>query len=287
MLTVGSLFAGVGGFDLGLEWASMKILWRVEKEDFCLKVLERHWPRSKRYSDIKEVNTNELETVDLICGGFPCQPFSIAGKQRGKEDDRYLWPEMLRIIAGLKPRWVIGENVANFQRMGLDDAISDLESIGYTTWPVIIPACALGAWHRRDRVFIIAHSNRDRCDSGGDYKRKRPIQSHEEWNSEKGHQEWNRGEYDSRKICKDVSNPDSFGKSQQEGCQQDQRRWISNCGQESISGWEYWAAEPGVGRVANGIPDRMDRIRAIGNAVVPQIVEVIGRYIIEIERGLD
>lgn len=157
-MRVGSLFAGIGGFDLGLERAGMEVVWQVEIDPFCNKVLAKHWPDVKRYRDVKEVGKHNLEPVDLICGGFPCQPFSVAGKRKGKEDGRALWPEMFRIISECRPRWVIGENVAGFINMGLDESISDLEGIGYEVQTFVIPACAVNAPHRRDRVWIIAHS---------------------------------------------------------------------------------------------------------------------------------
>jgi len=156
VVKVGSLFSGIGGFDLGLERSGMEITWQVEIDPFCNKVLAKHWPNVKRYGDIK--NVTNLEPVDLICGGFPCQPYSCAGKRKGKDDDRALWPEMLRVVSEVKPRWIIGENVAGFIDMGLDDCISDLENQGYEVQAFIIPACAVNAPHRRDRVWICAHS---------------------------------------------------------------------------------------------------------------------------------
>jgi DNA-cytosine methyltransferase len=164
-----SLFAGIGGFDLGLERAGMKCVGQVENNKFCLKILEKHWQKVKRIKEIKNVNGNEFGTVDLICGGFPCQPFSVTGKQEGKTDDRYLWPEMFRVIKAVKPTWVVGENVFGIIGLALDDVLSDLEGEGYEVKTFIIPACAVGAWHRRDRVWIIAYSTdngRNRYDQG-------------------------------------------------------------------------------------------------------------------------
>ena len=158
MLTVGSLFSGIGGFDLGFERAGFKVKWQVEKDEWCKKILTKHWPNIPKFGDVKEVGAHNLGAVDVICGGFPCQPFSTAGKRKGKEDDRYLWPEMLRIISELQPCWVVGENVAGLVSMGLDDCLSDLENQGYETQAFIIPACAVNAPHRRDRVWIVAHS---------------------------------------------------------------------------------------------------------------------------------
>ena len=167
-MTFGSLFAGIGGFDLGLERAGMECKWQVEIDPFCLKVLEKHWPGVKRYGNVKTVGKHNLEPVDLICGGFPCQPFSVAGKRGGREDNRYLWPEMLRVISEVRPTWVIGENVAGIVNMALDQVCSDLEGEGYEVQPFIIPACAVNAPHRRDRVWIVAHAqvNGDRRNTG-------------------------------------------------------------------------------------------------------------------------
>lgn len=163
-MTFGSLFAGIGGFDLGLERAGMECKWQVEIDDFCNRVLEKHWPRVKRYRDVREVGAHNLEPVDLICGGFPCQPFSVAGKQRGKEDDRHLWPEMFRIVSELRPTWVVGENVPGLVRLGLDEVLSDLEGIGYSTQTFDIPACAVDAPHVRHRIWIVAFAGRERLE---------------------------------------------------------------------------------------------------------------------------
>ena len=179
------LFSGIGGFALAARWAGIETVQFVELDPFCQKVLQKNFPGIPIHDDIKtftytkaiqndkrrcgsvEVASRNGESGDtsigpcnqpfLLTGGFPCQPFSCAGKRRGKEDDRYLWPEMLRVISEAKPTWVIGENVAGFINMGLDDCIPDLEREGYEVQPIVIPACAVQAPHRRDRVWIIAH----------------------------------------------------------------------------------------------------------------------------------
>jgi len=165
-LTVGDLFSGVGGFSLGLERAGFTIEWQSEIEPYCCDILKKHWPNVPNLGDIYKIK--DPPPVDLICGGFPCQPFSVAGKRKGKADDRYVWPEMLRVIAEVKPRWVFAENVPGIIHMELDQVLSDLEGQGYYNheWPdgrkeiipLIIPACALNAPHRRSRVWIPAYN---------------------------------------------------------------------------------------------------------------------------------
>lgn len=187
-LTHVDLFSGIGGFALAARWTGLETVVFCEMDKFCQKVLNKHWPEVPIIEDIKTFNGSRFSNVFLLTGGFPCQPFSCAGKRRGKEDDRYLWPEMLRVISEVKPRWVIGENVAGFINMGLDDCISDLEGEGYEVQAFIIPACAVNAPHRRDRVWIVAnrlsrptkirHSGTVECENGkeGD-GRKTKIQN--------------------------------------------------------------------------------------------------------------
>lgn len=165
-LTHLSLFSGIGGLDLAAEWAGFETIGQCEWADYPTKVLEKHWPDVPRWRDIRTLtkeNFHErtgLRTVDIVSGGFPCQPFSVAGKRRGKEDDRYLWPEMLRVIEELQPCWVIGENVVGIVNMALDQVLSDLESIGYATQAFVIPACAVDSPHRRGRCAIVGNKDR-------------------------------------------------------------------------------------------------------------------------------
>ena len=163
-LTHLSLFSGIGGLDLAAEWAGFRTVGQCEWADYPRAVLEKHWPGLPRWRDIRTLTKESfyeqtgLRTVDLISGGFPCQPFSTAGKRRGKEDDRYLWPETLRVISEIRPRWVVGENVAGIVNLALDTVLSDLENIGYACQAFIIPACGVDAPHKRDRVAIVANS---------------------------------------------------------------------------------------------------------------------------------
>lgn len=230
----GSLFAGIGGFDLGLERAGMKVRWQVEIDPFCNEILEKHWPHVKRFGDIRSVGKENLEAVELICGGFPCQPFSKAGKRRGKSDDRNLWPEMFRVVEELRPSWVIAENVPKIRDIYLDEILSDLESIDYSTGTIDLPAVAFGAWHLRHRIYIVAHSNG------------------------KGLAEWKEGDEH------DIVLPTEYG----------------GLG----SKWQdIWISESSLDRVADGVPRRVDRIKALGNAVVPQVATFIGWHIMKVE----
>lgn len=154
-----SLFSGIGGFDLASQWMGWNNIFQVEKDEWCQGILEKNFPNTKRYLDIKEFKGEEYHgAIDIISGGFPCQPFSVAGKQKGKKDDRYLWPEMLRVIREVQPTWVLGENVPGIISMALDTVLADLENEGYTVQAFIVPACAVNAIHKRDRVWILAHA---------------------------------------------------------------------------------------------------------------------------------
>lgn len=174
-LTVLDLFSGIGGFSLGLERAGFETVAFCEIEPFCQKVLHKHWPDVPLAHDIRKLTYDDRKLrdaedvifegqIDLVCGGFPCQPYSIAGHKKGTQDNRDLWPEMFRVIQQSKPTWVIGENVTYFTNMAFTRTKSDLESEGYTVQPFIIPACAVGAPHRRDRIWIVAY--RDRSTEG-------------------------------------------------------------------------------------------------------------------------
>lgn len=161
-LTIGSLFSGIGGLELGLERAGMETLWQVEYDDYCNLILEKHWSGVKRYGDIKEIKPGELEKVDVICGGFPCQPFSHAGKRRGTADERWLWPEFLRIVRDVRPGWVVIENVRGLLSIDagrvFGGILRDLSDAGYDAEWRIVSAQMLGARHRRERIFIVAHT---------------------------------------------------------------------------------------------------------------------------------
>lgn len=160
-----SLFSGIGGLDIAAEMAGFKTVGQCEWADYQTKILEQHWPDVPRWRDIRELTKESfyertgLRTVDVISGGFPCQPFSVAGKRGSEKDDRFLWPEMLRVIRELRPTWVLGENVPGIINLALDTVLSDLENEEYSCQTFIVPACGVDAPHKRERIAILAHAN--------------------------------------------------------------------------------------------------------------------------------
>jgi len=300
--TFGSLFAGIGGFDLGFERAGMECRWQVEIDDFCVQVLEKHWPDVRRYKDVRECGRHNLEPVDLICGGFPCQPFSLAGKLRGDDDDRNLWPQFKRIIGETRPSWVVAENVLGIRTIYLDTVLSDLERLEYTAEAVIIPAVAFDASHRRDRIWIVANSTRQRRrgrNNGNEAGNNRTLQAEGPRSPEEQKILANAKEDQVRaRLRKDEQVEKRRGRLSNGSGQDDvsdtgharleKREGLRSWGQEEYPSIETpirWPAEPDVGRVVDGFPGRVDRLRALGNAVVPQIPEFIGILILEVEHG--
>jgi DNA (cytosine-5)-methyltransferase 1 len=284
------LFSGIGGFSLGLErTGGFETVAFCEYAEFPRKVLAKHWPNVPIYPDVRELtaerlNADGLGRIDIICGGYPCQPFSYAGKREGAEDDRHLWPEMRRLVETLRPAWVIGENVAGHITMGLDDVLADLDGLGYATQAFVIPACAVGALHRRDRVWLVAHAGSQRPAAGT------PCQGdggtvcdseRDSASSETGWQEFEFGIAGNVEALADSGGIDGEGEfstlDDSEGRQGPHIRQAGSYG----DGLGWWKTEPAVGRVVDGIPKRMDRLAALGNAVVPQIPELIGRAILK------
>lgn len=281
------LFSGIGGFSLGLERAGMETIAFCEIEPFCQKVLKKHWPDVPVFDDIRKLTANELpKKPDVICGGYPCQPFSVAGKQRGKEDDRHLWPEMFRLIREIKPAWIIAENVAGHVNLGLDEVLFDLESEGYQTQPFVIPACSLNAHHRRDRVWIVGHSEHNgsptnekygKPEENGNHIQKGAIQASQSTGASSS-----RGSHKMEILGNTCCSRMQVGIPEQEQWQKGKPKKSNNRGNR-LNGWSgnsIWSTEPDVGRVADGIPDRVDRIKSLGNSVVPQIPEIIGKAIL-------
>lgn len=272
MLTHLSLFSGIGGLDLAAEWAGFTTVGQCEFADYPTKVLEKHWPDVPRWRDIRTLTKESfyertnLRTVDVISGGFPCQPFSVAGKQKGKGDDRYLWPEMLRVIRELRPRCVVGENVPGIIKIAAGQVVKDLERAGYHVVVFNFEAAAVGAWHRRSRVFFTGLADVADADGSGLQGRKQP----ETPDAAEG-----AGEQPSRAPAGECS--EAVYGAMCSGCAGD-ARWGQS---QELADGRCWAAEPDVGRVAHGIPARVDRIKCLGNAVVPQQAYPIFKALME------
>lgn len=275
-MTFGSLFAGIGGFDLGFERAGMQCLWQVEKDDWCRSKLAKHWPDVKRYEDVCDVGKHNLRTVDVICGGFPCQDVSIAGKQAGiGEGTRSgLWSQFHRIISELRPRYAVLENVSNLlsgpkwkRGQWFGRILGDLAEIGYDAEWEVLPASAFGAPHERERAFIVAHPNG-------------------EWELQQERCEQNKWGWIGDCIEADFTTNIASHRCRQ--VEQDERRTTSgerptrSVGElfRPIRKSTWWAIEPDVVRLVYGIPNQVDRVRGCGNAVVPQIAEYIGQCLV-------
>ena len=272
MLTHLSLFSGIGGLDLAAEWAGFTTVGQCEFADYPTKVLEKHWPDVPRWRDIRTLTKESfyertgLRTVDVISGGFPCQPFSVAGKQKGKGDDRYLWPEMLRVITELRPRCVVGENVPGIIKIAAGQVVKDLERAGYHVVVFNFEAAAVGAWHRRSRVFFTGLADVADADGSGLQGRKQP---------ETPDAAEDAGEQPSRVPAGECS--EAVYDAMCSGCAGD-ARWGQS---QELADGRCWAAEPDVGRVAHGIPARVDRLKCLGNAVVPQQAYPIFKALME------
>jgi DNA (cytosine-5)-methyltransferase 1 len=359
-LTVGSLFSGIGGLDLGLERAGMNVIWQSEIDPYASRVLAKHWPEVPNHGNIKDIRWGDVVSPDVICGGYPCQPFSTAGKRQGTDDPRHLWPWVREAISELRPRYAILENVRGHVSLGLSTVLGEMASIGYDAEWQIVSAASVGAPHRRDRVIIVAYPNgrrqqecqpqaqqttRTRCsceqcanaigqlantDNSRHLHRQTQIFTTENWlnalsligssgtdvadtdsgDATDGRQReaiqsqdtgWGNDRSGSRsdtrqvsmgssgKASSDVANTDtretSWGLgsvSTDTGQVRSERNYPR--GEESHAGRQWWALEPDVGRVANGVPSRVDRLKGLGNAVVPQVAELVGRMVMEHSR---
>ena len=276
------LCSGIGGFALGFEWAGLsKPVLFCDIEEWPRKILAKHWPDVPIAEDVKELANDPDRNVpdcDILTAGYPCQPFSFAGERRGAEDDRHIWPDIFSIVQRKRPAWCVFENVYGHISMDLDEVLSDLELESYSVRPFIVPACATDAPHRRDRVWIIARNVGDtRCK----FRKERG-------DSEEG-QASIRGEPASvnKRSGKDVADSDSAGLQGRENARDISQSGAQRNEQPPRRGerrnGQNWKPEPAVGRVANGIPRRVDRIKGLGNAIVPQVAQRIGETIKQIE----
>ena len=295
------LCSGIGGFALGFEWAGLsKPVLFCDIEPWSRKVLAKHWPDVPIAHDVKELANDPARLVpdcDVLTAGYPCQPFSVAGKQRGTEDDRHIWPFISQIIAHKRPAFCVFENVYGHVALGLDEVLADLEAQNYATRAFIVPACGVDAPHRRDRLWIIAHTNSQGepdvtrfteegqrlvgnagCVTKG---QSRSRLSEERLNS--GAQgQWSVEGHrlaDTSENVADTDNEGSQGRlSGRQGAEWQGEHRHARCSgtahRQPAKDW--WAVEPSMGRVAHGIPGRVDRLKGLGNAIVPQIAMQIG-----------
>ena len=305
-MNVGSLFAGIGGFDLGFERAGMRVSWQVEQDPYCRAVLARHFPDAARFGDVREVGAANLDPVDLVCGGFPCQDLSTAGRGAGIDGARSgLWSEFARIVRELRPRYVVVENVPalltgkgkRWDRAPVGRVLGDLAEARYDAEWACLSAREFGAPHLRKRVWIVAYPARDaeagaaaqpgperqRAGAGGERSRaahladpdpeRQPRRAGELGAPGRGEPE------DGGSAGGDLSYPEGAGRK---------ARRAHGLGEgeppEGSPRQGWWSAEPAVGRVADGVPHRVDRLAPLGNALVPQIAEWIGRRILDYER---
>ena len=269
------LFSGIGGFALACRWAGIETIAFCEIEKYAQRVLRKNFPGIRIFEDVRQFPAIEFREPFLLTGGYPCQPFSQAGKRRGAEDDRHLWPAMFEIIRSCRPNWVLAENVAGHVTLGLDQVLADLESEDYAVQPIMVPACAVDAPHRRDRVWILGNAKRDSegrayGSESGRSKRERKDENIIE-RDEVGRDSGNA----SREIAFADSDIKRLEGQTSKRIQKAERRENKFCDEFSSRGCRggsrLWSAEPNVGRVAHGIPNRVDRLKGLGNAIVPQV----------------
>jgi DNA (cytosine-5)-methyltransferase 1 len=264
MLTIGSLFSGIGGLELGLERAGLgPVLWQAERAPVCRAVLAKHWPHARRYEDVREVESSAAR-VAILCGGFPCQPVSLAGRRRAQADERWLWPEFARVIDEIAPAVVVAENVLGLRTAGLRDVLADLAALGFDAEWSDLGAVEIGAPHRRRRIFLVAaHPNRV------------AVRLEPGWLG---------------RACGAAARVARDSRDQGAAPDADALRELQPSGRESAQwrrarngGW--WPPVHPLRGMDDGLPDRLDRhrsgaIAALGNAVVPQVSEVIGRALL-------
>jgi DNA (cytosine-5)-methyltransferase 1 len=293
-----SLFSGIGGIDIAFEAAGGRVVAMCEKDNFCRKILRKHWPDVPIFEDVKKLEGKDVGAVDVIFGGPPCQPASLAGRRRGQNDDRYLWGDVFRIVADIMPRFCVFENVFGILSIGADDICQSLERIGYSVGICCFEAAVVGAWHRRMRVFFVAH-NAPVPDTPRDGRGQRDE------NGGRREERTGAGTWDRPPLSRsDVPYTDCERR-------EEQRRAVSANGERSklerpecgsgrgsksrlggvanglpagLDGYLWWGIEPDIPRTARGVPNRVNRLRSLGNAVVPAQIYPIFKAIMEVEK---
>ena len=247
------LFSGIGGFALACRWAGIETIAFCEIEKYAQRVLRKNFPGIRIFEDVRQFPATEFREPFLLTGGYPCQPFSQAGKRRGAEDDRHLWPSMFGIIRTSRPTWILAENVAGHVTLGLDEVLSDLESENYATQALIVPACAVDAPHRRDRVWIIANSDKQ---ISYEYVADGRISNKNQW-------------------CKEIRRQSGF---------------VYSLDNSEMAPSKWWTKDKSKSRSLllrddDGLPERLDRLAALGNAIVPQVAFEIIKAMIEADES--
>mgnify|MGYP001016347144 FL=1 len=301
-LTHLDLFSGIGGFKLAAQWAGFRTVGFSEVEPYACCVLAERWPDVPNIGDVRiTANFSRFRGCTLLTGGFPCQPWSLAGKRMGANDDRHLWPAMLAVIEAVRPAWIIGENVPGLIGLALDNVCAELEARGYAVQPFVVPACAVDAKHRRDRVWIVANHDRGFGNSswpretqtgptnvalsesespGGALADSESIGSRGIGGRNAQGFSWPRC---GRESAASLANASSTGRQERDTSAFAGSTRHYSGGDDPQRG--YWLSEPSVGRVADGIPNRAHRLKGLGNAIVPQVAYRFTRWIAQIERG--
>ena len=312
------LFSGIGGFSLGLEaTGGFETVAFCDIDKYSKKVLKKQWPNVKQYEDIKELNYGRLKAdgigpIDIITGGYPCQPFSVAGRKKGEEDPRHLWPEYFRLIKELRPSWVIGENVSGHIKLGLDTVLENLESEGYSARTFSISASSVGAKHQRERIWIVANTrqhggrieptgNTESTGRGSLETTERSANTDTISRSSKGEEtlansvELGLEKHGHSETTESIKRGETMADTNVEGRQgrihrrqnkewESQQRYFGrNSAAHGQQEQNWWDTEPELGRVAHGIPNRVDRLKGLGNSLVPQIPFYIAQSILQVE----
>jgi len=274
----GSLFSGIGGFDLAAKWMGWENVFHCEWNEFGQKILKQHFPKSISYGDITKTDfTIHRGNIDILTGGFPCQPYSVAGKRKGKEDERHLWPEMLRTIREIYPTYIVGENVPGIISwdggLVFNEVQTDLENEGYEILPFLLPACGKNAPHKRERVWFVAYASGKRCNERSDDREKRHVQTNCGISTEdKPERNGRIGRFSEISSIDTDTNNQGLQRSEKQGSIKKSR---SKPNEQPTglfcSDWEKFPTQSPICGGNDGIPDRVDRIEALGNAIVPQI----------------